>query len=396
MSTAMVVQDARKLADPASGLVSLAVMPGDTPDAPPVTGLVKLGPDGAFAKIAVNVPLTLQNKGVWKFRGALVPTALGLDKANQYLGASFISPDTVLNDAGVAQPNPHYERNAEGDLLWVRIRSIGTWINALGIRVIYDLTLDFDLKTYFAQDLYAKWFNKERAPRGWGRLAPSLDRASLKANEKAYRLPDGLVLVVDITNAEYQACVSEQIGRLKFAGRLAGTLCRRNILKIAMPHAAILDGTLPVVSWQQTPITYADMRHIVDSSATHKIEHGKAIVSDPSDVTDAAEATTGDDGLPIDAASADAAEEEPRFSDSYVDVAEAKELVKVRAAIRSLCAELDDKVVDTVLGAAGLAGLEEVGQTGDIPLLNTALAELQNAKMAQLQQAGNSRQGAKR
>ena len=226
-----------------AGKTSMIVMDG-APGDPPITGLVRTDSRGELIAVRTSVPLSKERGELWEFKGKMVPTALGFTRLNQFVGVTFISPDTVPGDDGQTKPNPYYRRNEHGQLLGVRQRKLGFWTDALGKPVLYDYTLELDLALYLAQDLYAKWFTKgwkgkPGSTKDWGRLAADRDSMALKPGEKGYMLPDGSVLVVQLNHPDVIGVISEHISRQKFAGRLADTMCSRNILKKAIPVASV-------------------------------------------------------------------------------------------------------------------------------------------------------------
>jgi hypothetical protein len=252
-------------------------------DGEPVMGLAKMDPGNGSAILAIknDVPLSESRGELWKFRGALTLTALGYQKLNQFIGVSFIDTDTVSGDDGKPCANPYYRRDPQtGEMLGIRQRKIGTWINATGNRVVYALTLDYDLQTHFAQDLYSKWAptrggksrdGKPYSPKPskkWGRLVGTLEGEEVKGTEKAYLLPGGMHLIVDLTDADVQACIGEHLNRQRFAGRLADTICQRNILKKATATTTVgPSGRVPVVSSERS------VRHGWWHQRQHKAAH---------------------------------------------------------------------------------------------------------------------------
>lgn len=285
MSTELVAKPENALPP---GQAIVAVFPGDDPEKP-ITALVKSTPKGVVKSTLVRVPLSKEKGEVYHLptwdpvkRETVkhpIITAAGYHKCNQFGGVSFATPESIIGEDGNPKGNPYFHRE-NGEVIYVKVRRIGIGRNAVGNLVAMDLTVTYDLSMYFAQDVYSKWKGKydDASPKSWGELyaAGSVPQADEQdSRKKLVFCSGGVVLSLDLKHKEVINLISEHINRQKFSERNAITICERNILKKFFA-AAILDNTLrvPVVSWQQTDHTMAEISRVAEASHEGRIDLG--------------------------------------------------------------------------------------------------------------------------
>ncbi len=181
--------------------------------------------------------------------------AEGYNYLNQIANINLIKPSTIVVD-GREMPNPYIERDKKTgcvEIVWTR--TIGIGYAPTGNLVIVDKTLVFNLKTYFIQDLQAKikwnpvcgtWGVENEKPAEWA----GKNGAQITASEKSrlcfipiQAAGDAYVgMWIDYAHPEVMAAFNEFTSRLKFADRIADTICSRNVLK-AHPAIGIFDVT---------------------------------------------------------------------------------------------------------------------------------------------------------
>lgn len=381
-------------------------MPGDTPKDPPVKTIAKITPLGQLRQLVMHVPISparneahkirLKNPETDKWESTWVLSVIGYDKLNAVRGVSFVAPETLLWDDGNVRPNPFHLRDQKThELQLVRVRRIGIARSATGAFVAEDLTVTFDLRDYFTQDLWAKWRGKSNEqPKQWGKLVPASRLPELKPMENAYRVPGDLALVVDITNLDFIAVIGEHNNRRKFAERIALSICRRNILARFIPVRR-LDPEAMSVRVSGWPMTDRDMGDLGRAAAdanegkmTHdgmevQVNRATTRVSEPDDV-DAAFAGDGDQEMQAAAAPDDA---EP-IGGATAPMAESlgDELCeKYRAQVRDLYAKLGDEVCEPAFATVGLKNISEAMACPTPGILGTLVEELQKAELAAIE-----------
>jgi len=275
--------------------------PGET-----VHGIVKFTKDGAIRNILAKVPMSREQGDLYKAgskqdaNGRWVDnermTAAGYLKCNNYMGVNFRFPDVIRDDDGRTVSNPHYYRHEDRSILAIRARCIGVGRNHLGNYVARDITLMFDLETYFAQDLWSKWQGrgKDSQTAEWGKIFASEQEArTSRAFEsmKVYRIPGGLWMAVNLGNREVIGLIGEHVNRQKFAERNVQTICIRNLLKFFLGGRTMAnpDGTVPVVSWQQPDRDWQEIGAQFDQA-----EQGKVTIDGQDVMVSAENETIGD------------------------------------------------------------------------------------------------------
>lgn len=228
-------------------------------------GQVFLGRDeqGYIRTIKGKVAL---KKGVHfiKISGKFTITSQGYNELNRIANISLVKPPSIVVD-GRDMPNPYIERDSETKCVdVVHIRIVGIGFAPTGNLVIVDKSLIFNLTTYFIQDIAAKtkkfpvcgcWGIDKEEPTAWQTKidkwvsgknvgdvvnAKPTDTANLQfiPVKKAGNISMGLW--VDFAHPEIQAAFNEFTSRMKFAERIADTICSRNVLK-AHPSIGLAD-----------------------------------------------------------------------------------------------------------------------------------------------------------
>ena len=135
-------------------------------------------PGGKLRLIKSNVQLTLADGTLIKPAGMNVNlvSAEGYKLLASRAGLQTLSAHTVVVD-GVDQKNPHVERDAVGQPLCVTCRSFCMGYTSVGVPLVVDRTVSFDLAAYRALDLVGKvkWQPEVfrladaegRPPKGW-------------------------------------------------------------------------------------------------------------------------------------------------------------------------------------------------------------------------------------
>jgi len=391
--------------------VQIVVFPGSSPDDAPVTGLAKLSADGKTVRaLQTRIRLrpghketfgmSVRNPETKQWATVQQITALGYDKLNQFVGISFYKPDHIsTGEQGPNQlrPNPYMHRDGD-EIVYVQVRFIGIGRNAVGNLVCHDLTITYNLRTYFAQDLWSKWRGRRNdKPKSWGQLFPTVavPKTELDITHIAVPCPGGVTLVLDLTHPDVIDCFNEHIGRQKFAERNAQTICRRNILRtflaVAMPNQS--DMTVPVVGWIQPD---QDLHAIGRIAAA--AERGNPLPGgEPVEVVRQAQEV--DDKDDIDAALAGQEDEDSRPPFDPADVNEPAgvapppaappepqaDLQALRAKIRELSRQVGPDATEEALVEHGLSSWQTLSECEDPEVLAGVKTYLEDAKLKTVQ-----------
>lgn len=356
--------------------------------------LVKLTSTGLVRSIVTNVKLD-RKEHVYSLRGRNCITAAGFNFVNRVLGVTFFQPEMVRGEDGASHGNPLVAYDDAGAATRVVIRCIGIWRNAVGNTVAIDSTLIYDMVAVFAQDALAKWHwkgNEHNAPvtKDWGELFSTEnvpDDVRTDPHKKCIPTPGGYTLAVKL-EGEVIDLVSEHATRVRFASRNADTVNKRNILKKFLGVDAVgEDRMICVTSWVQADKD--DFQAIADM--VERAESGVFVI-DKEEVTVERQTQIVDDIEQESVALGDEHDEEaPRRDDAPADAGVAPvaamprtdpKVADRRAKIRTLRAKLPEEVADGAIVRAGLEGMEEVGHTGDLGLLDAAIKELSDAAPA--------------
>ena len=262
----------------------IALFPATEDGGEPTMGIVKHSRHGLIRNVLTRIRLRPEADEVWHMNRwnpstrqqepVYGITAVGYDRLNQHAGVSFVTPETLVDDDGTHKPNPFLARDPKTrEILYVRLRLVGIGRNSLGNLMAHDYTLSYDLNTYLSQDLWSKFTGrKSDAVKDWGRVVAGGTDPKCEPHEKAYNIPAGVTLVVDLSHKDVLAILSEHISRQKFAERNAATICRRNVLKKFI-GATRLDRTftVPVVAWAQADRDLVELGDMVSRANTGEV-----------------------------------------------------------------------------------------------------------------------------
>lgn len=259
-----------------SSRVTLATFPGANKGDPPIVSMVRRDRDGdEIRSFLTKVVLDPDKDHVYHLPGYVdgkwtkVPhiSARGYDFLNQFGNVTFLPAGVIQGDDGKDWCNPRIERDGN-KIVRVTSRQIAVGMTVLGALAIYDMTMCYDLSTYFCQDLYSKFTGKKSdASKQWGKLHDQGDPVA--EGWKAVDLPNDAALHVDLSHEDVITVFGEHISRQKFAIPHAITICRRNILKRHFA-ASKLDKSLsvPVVYWPKSDRTMEQIRNLSEQAAT--------------------------------------------------------------------------------------------------------------------------------
>ncbi len=399
MGTELATRQANQMA---RGQTALAVFPADKEGGAPVTALVKQTANGLVRSTLVRLKLDQDKGELWSMNSwdsakrayteKRSITAAGYNKANLFLGVSFFTPERIIDDAGRPTANPYFHRDENDEIVYVKVRMIGLGRNATGNLVAQDLTVTYNLRTYFAQDLFSKWTGKKsEMSKDWGKLLPlKVAQKVAKDNELVVPVAGGSALVIDLGNKDVAYCLGEHLNRQKYAERNAVTICQRNILKKFSGAAVTPDGYMNLVSWTQPDRDFVEIgkkvaeandgRIIIDDQPVDTVRETQTL--DSKEAVDEALQGSGDyddnDQPPDDgpgenetpgsvAASAPAAPpSKPQPSQKAVDLL---------AQIRDACENLDGDAIEDVAGSLGYRGWTELtAETDELKLAQALVA----------------------
>lgn len=227
----------------------------------------KMTPDGRqLVATRTTVRLDPAKKHVWELTtwsnedGQLVKTvnrmitAAGYNYLNRYAGIVEVRPRTIPGPNNTMVHNPYIERDESGMIELILVSMIGIGRSATGNLQAVEYSLQYDLRTYFAQDVMSKWLGKKRDPvsKTWGRMwaaATIPEEVRLDPRKKLIRMGDD-ILAVDLDDREVQTILAEHRNRQRFAERNAQTICWRNILKKMLGEAVVTDDlAVEVTCW---------------------------------------------------------------------------------------------------------------------------------------------------
>lgn len=387
-----------------------------------VPALVKLEPNGRTVRSMMATVSISDQRGecdlIWSPRHRekrLMLSITGYRKCNQFVGVGFKNPERVAGESGEWHPNPWFYRDPETDALRrVRIRKLGVGMNAGGNWIPYDYTLEFDLPVYFAQDAMSKWRGKANdAVKSWGRLVAG--KVVSAGTEIAMPLPSGMgTLLLDATHKDVADLLAEHINRQKYAGRLADSMCERNILKRFIPVTYVpLDGKVRCVQWAHIHLGQDEMSRIAEEAQQGRVKIGDqeietvrefGTVSSPEEVDAAvasdedivaSETPEEDDHTPgVGAPKSTVASSVERLPQPEAAPApppspapaaasgpptEADRLAKAKEEIRDYCLHLSASAADPLLKRRNWPTLREINarhHNWDLPDCETAVAAL--------------------
>jgi len=198
---------------------------------------------------------------IYKMQDRHIITSAGYVHLNKTASISIVTPQRVIVD-GVAQPNPHIERNPKTKAIEaVNVRKIGIGFSPAGNIVVVDKTLFYNVYTYFIQSIQAKmkkrvWNEKTKKYNGEP-LYPDCAVYGIEGKKPEKKTGSWAFFPTEAplgiwVNYEDQAiidCLEEHTQRQRFGDRIAQKIVERNILK---DHPAIgITQVLPKESKEQ-------------------------------------------------------------------------------------------------------------------------------------------------
>ena len=171
-------------------------------------------------------------------------TAPGAERLNTVAGVSIVTTPSVSMPDGSTRPNPWIEADEHGTAIRVHVRRIGLGYSPLGTLVAQDETLAFDVRSYLFIDLLkkmTKWDGSGRSRkqipvREFGFIVDLDAPGDVPKGWKVFPYRQGLGLAIDIQSPQFLSILDTDAQRVKFAERIAQSICRRNAL---LHHPAI-------------------------------------------------------------------------------------------------------------------------------------------------------------
>lgn len=198
---------------------------------------VKLTPDGRLLALKAKVVLREELGHMYEVHGKMSITSNGYHFLNQFAGISLVSPHQIMLPDGVAVPNPYPvpdEKTGYTRAVWVRRIAYG--LSPMANLVLVDRSLFFDLKAYLLEDMVKK-VNKFD---GLGKFMKQEDVAAheVQTQKKGWFLPveAEIGIWVDLSHKEVLQAIETHTQRMRFAERIATSICERNCLRA---HPAI-------------------------------------------------------------------------------------------------------------------------------------------------------------
>lgn len=245
---------------------------------------------------------------IYKMQDRYIITSAGYIHLNKTASISIVTPQRVIVD-GVAQPNPHIERNPKTKAIEaVNVRKIGIGFSPVGNVVIVDKTLFYNAYTYFIQSIQAKmkrvkWIKGQKTDEKenpncavYGIESKKPDKAGSWA---FFPTEPPLGIWVNYEDQAIIDCLEEHTQRQRFGDRIAQKIVERNILK---DHPAIgITQVLPRESKEQgvwASVTVYGYRNELEprniSEILNQVESGAAAADfemqeEIMDITDAEE-----------------------------------------------------------------------------------------------------------
>lgn len=346
--------------------------------------LIKNSPNGEVRNLTTTVVLDpdtdvyqMSVKRGDRWQKVNVLTAMGYANLNKYLGISFVSATSLLNDEGNAVCNPYFKYDSDGDIEYVKVRLIGIGRNHIGNLVAIDYTLRYDLKMYLAQDVMARWSGRAGdATKSWGELfsTPNVpDDIKKDPKKKLVHVPGGLTLALDITSKDVIGLIQEHSSRQKFAERNASTICRRNILKSLTGKSVVPDNLEVKVScWPTRDRKLTELAKVVEDAKDGRCESDgevvevsavSEVISDPDEVN-AAVSGDFDEEMVADAEYTPIVQQDP---EDYRKL--------LRSYYRRMKNPEQQAKALKVLKDNGLSGPADIKELADVKLLHTLECE---------------------
>ena len=226
-------------------------------------------------------------------------TKPGYKHLNKVASISIVTPLKVVVD-GREQPNPYIERNPETKLIEsVWIRKMGIGFSPMGIVVVVDKTLLYNIYSYFIESIQskmkkAKWdtknncYSDEKLHPNCAVIGTAEDKPELDGKWAFYGTAPPLGLWVNYTDPAIIDCLNEHTQKQRFGDRIAQTIVERNILK---DHPAIgVDEVQPQETGGRAFVEVYGYRHDFGPAQINEIlaqaEKGSETIEVEAEVTD--------------------------------------------------------------------------------------------------------------
>jgi len=238
--------------------------------------------EGQFYKMRIQDPASK-----WpniKYITKNVITARGYDLIRSMMGMHITFPDVVVNEEGneVCNPYPHQEN---GIVSYVKVRAIGTCRGPSGNWQAQDLTFIYNFKAYLAEDLYNKWYGKDKKAKkdngepeepeeqgdynapSWGCLLNAEAAPPVTPDKIRFPVQANMVLECDLKSRFVHKIVKEHLAAQKFAERNAISMCVRNIVrKLTGLYFADENGSVDVIVWVQEDKDFQTINSMISRS----------------------------------------------------------------------------------------------------------------------------------
>lgn len=258
---------------------TVLVRTGVTETGEEICSVVKVDDDSSLGKAVTKIrlaPTDYNSQSVGSGQAKTWKKAInanGYNKLNQWLGVSFLYPDTIMGNDGTRRPNPWIEEDSSGvGVKSVRVRRVGVGRTAAGDPMIVDLILVFNLDLYLATEAYNRFMKKGK---DWGRIL-SGKPSEVREGSAYIPLPFmGACLEVDMNHYDVMSLMREHFEKQRFADRFATAFCERNILRRFLgTRYATDEGDVAVVHWVKPAISEDDMEYIRE-----QLNEGRQLIS---------------------------------------------------------------------------------------------------------------------
>lgn len=178
-------------------------------------------------------------------------TAPGFVEMAGAAGITTVNASTVIVD-GVAQPNPYMVRDSRGGAKMVYCRALAFGYTKLGVPVVSDRTVVFDLPMYRLVDLLGKAKTHPEAFKILPARAPSPGESWAD-----YPVDDSTTLWADTSALEFIQWMAQMVNRARKAMEIAQTFAQRNAIKSHpnIPYSSFdgqSDVTVEIACWRPT------------------------------------------------------------------------------------------------------------------------------------------------
>lgn len=260
---------------------------------------VKLTPEGKLIAAKTKIRLREELGHLYEVKGKVQISSLGFHAMNAYASVSLVGPRQILMPDGKSVVNPYLERDEKtGHIKVVWVRRVAFGLSPIGTLCVVDRTLCYDLRTQLLEEVVKKVSKNPQ-------YGSFMKEESVAAHEAQSGKKGWFLLVeppvgvwVDLSQKEIMEVLETHTQRLRFAERIATTICERNALR---SHPAIGKTQVSPIGDKASGKRYAEVyvigfRHDLDRKRMESL--AMSIASDEVDQVRAqAEAITG---APVD------------------------------------------------------------------------------------------------